>query len=303
MCVCLTEPVDAWWFVCADVLTACLRSLLAQWDDVKDDEKHRENYIGHSVMASKGRWQRGKDLNWYANGRSNVATDEQLREEKRVAREAEEDMMRKRLGLPPLKRQAVATGVRLDERERKDLLKRGGAGMGAESAEAEAAEKGEQLYGTERIGGLGSFKPARHGEETGPISSRIAPEDRLEGTAAAASSSGGGAGGGGGASSCALGGDWQRASAGGAAAHGSRSDRAEDAAGEARAERHRERKEHKHKKHKKEHKHKRDKEHKHKSRDKERKRRHDSSDEGSGAEDAAAPAQANKRQRHDSDSD
>ena len=300
--MCLTEPVDAWWFVCADVLTACLRSLLAQWDDVKDDEKHRENYIGHSVMASKGRWQRGKDLNWYANGRSNVATDEQLREEKRVAREAEEDMMRKRLGLPPLKRQAVATGVRLDERERKDLLKRGGAGMGAESAEAEAAEKGEQLYGTERIGGLGSFKPARHGEETGPISSRIAPEDRLEGTAAAASSSAGGAGGGG-ASSCALGGDWQRASAGGAAAHGSRSDRAEDAAGEARAERHRERKEHKHKKHKKEHKHKRDKEHKHKSRDKERKRRHDSSDEGSAAEDVAAPAQANKRQRHDSDSD
>ena len=50
-------------------------------------------------------------------------------EEKRVAREAEEDMMRKRLGLPPLKRQTVATGVRLDERERKDLLKRGGAGM------------------------------------------------------------------------------------------------------------------------------------------------------------------------------
>ncbi|KAL0084611.1 kinase phosphorylation protein-domain-containing protein [Phycomyces blakesleeanus] len=28
------------------------------WDSVKED-KHRENYLGHSLMAPVGRWQKG----------------------------------------------------------------------------------------------------------------------------------------------------------------------------------------------------------------------------------------------------
>lgn len=31
------------------------------WEDVKAD-KHRENYLGHSLKAPVGRWQKGKNL-------------------------------------------------------------------------------------------------------------------------------------------------------------------------------------------------------------------------------------------------
>jgi len=34
------------------------------WDDVKAD-KHRENYIGHSLKAPVGRWQKGKLFFFY----------------------------------------------------------------------------------------------------------------------------------------------------------------------------------------------------------------------------------------------
>ena len=256
-----------------------------KWEDVKEDQKHRENYLGHSVMASQGRWQRGKDLNWYARGGVTKADDEQLREEKRQAREQEEDMMRKRLGLPPINREKAAPSVRLDDREKASLLKRGGSGAGGDMSTEAAygAEKTEALE--ERVGGLGSFQAARHGDARGPIQSSMAPQDRMEGTA--------NAGGGAAASTCALGSDWARAGTSasrgpqpqGSGANGSPSGVGAgvgDDDGEGAREK--KRKHHKSDRHeKKKHKHK----HKHKS----EKREHERDE------------RPEKRRRHDSSSD
>ncbi|KAI9090800.1 kinase phosphorylation protein-domain-containing protein [Phlyctochytrium arcticum] len=58
---------------------------LFKWEDVKED-KYRENYLGHSVNAPVGRWQRNKDLYWY---KKVGATDEPTPAEK-LAAELEE---------------------------------------------------------------------------------------------------------------------------------------------------------------------------------------------------------------------
>jgi hypothetical protein len=143
------------------------------WDTVRQD-KSRDHYLGASVHASQGRWQNGKDLSWYAKGRKdeNMAA---LAEEKRLVKEQEEDMMRQRLGLKPIERKERA--VTLDKHEVKELL------QGKQDAE-ESAEKGDTRYDQERVGGIGSFSAARHDTTVAPTerSSKMAPEDRLEGT-------------------------------------------------------------------------------------------------------------------------
>lgn len=69
-----------------------------KWTDVSAD-KDRENYLGHSINAPTGRWQKNKDIHWYNRDQQQSELD-RLEEIRRI-KEAEADILAIQLGFKP----------------------------------------------------------------------------------------------------------------------------------------------------------------------------------------------------------
>ncbi|KAG0224421.1 kinase phosphorylation protein-domain-containing protein [Mortierella sp. GBAus27b] len=70
-----------------------------KWDDVKED-KYRENYLGNSLHASVGRWQKGRDIVWYTKDgdKDNASAQANKRAEIQSIKDAEAEAMAAALG-------------------------------------------------------------------------------------------------------------------------------------------------------------------------------------------------------------
>ncbi|KAL8734575.1 MAG: hypothetical protein Q9166_001475 [cf. Caloplaca sp. 2 TL-2023] len=142
-----------------------------KWEDVKDDQ-HRENYLGHSLMAPVGRWQKNKDLSWYAKGDSSKAATDAANaraEEIRRIKEAEQDALSEALGYPvqPRLRDNQIAGQKEVEKALKETAEGGDeGGKGVGFGTYAGVESGKQDGNEEVMGGYagdaGGLKVGQH---------------------------------------------------------------------------------------------------------------------------------------------
>ncbi|KAK9842065.1 hypothetical protein WJX81_006747 [Elliptochloris bilobata] len=122
------------------------------WESVKADPD-REFYLGHSVKATTGRWQKGKDVFWYT--REKKGDDDAAAAEMLAIKQREEDLMAEALGIKPRTLRPMAR-AKLDKKDVAQLLSRG-----------EEGEEPNPAAEADRIQGLG-FAAGAHGSMEEP---------------------------------------------------------------------------------------------------------------------------------------
>ncbi|KAL4439676.1 hypothetical protein ABPG75_002677 [Micractinium tetrahymenae] len=115
------------------------------WDNVKTD-KDREFFLGHSVKATTGRWQKGRDVFWYTREVDRSEAD--AASELAMVKQREQDLMMEALGMKP-KATKQLKQAQLDKADMQKLLQ--GSGEQEEAGSMAAAATAE----ANRIQGLG----------------------------------------------------------------------------------------------------------------------------------------------------
>ncbi|KAL4450562.1 hypothetical protein ABPG77_000918 [Micractinium sp. CCAP 211/92] len=119
------------------------------WDNVKSD-KDREFFLGHSVKATTGRWQKGRDVFWYTREVDRNEAD--AASELAMVKQREQDLMMEALGVKP-KAPKQLKQAHLDKMDMQKLLQ--GSGDQDQAQGAAGSTVAAAAADTDRIQGLG----------------------------------------------------------------------------------------------------------------------------------------------------